>query len=230
MEKCRTYLNVEEVKDYDVCQLMRKLVMSDISVEDYRNAFYQLGKALGGLLNKRTKGLYGNTMLACASEDADWLTQGVLDVLSSPKVSLAVFWNERIMLDPATSLEYSPIVKSYVEPIENCQTLILVKSIISTSCVVKIQLLRLMSSIMPQKIYVLAPVMYKDAESNLRSEFSADIADKFEFLTFAIDSERTSEGVVPGVGGMVYPKLGLGDGHGKNKYMPALVKNRLALV
>lgn len=191
-------------------------------------SFYLLGNALGELLNKKTHNEYGKTMLACASEDADWLSHGVLNSISQKEVALAVFWNERVTLDQKTKLEYSPIVKSYVEPINDCQTLILVKSIISTSCVVKTQLTRLVNRINPQVIYIVSPVMYKNAQANLLKEFPKSITDKFIFLTFAIDTVKDEKGrILPGIGGMVYPKLGLGDIHEKNKYMPALVKGRI---
>lgn len=226
----RTYVNIKNKQKSEILQMMQVLLEPEVSIEDYRDAFYQLGKALGMCLNEKTKEKYGNTMLACASEDADWLTHGVLDVLSCKNISLSVFWNERITLDAKSNLEYSPIVKSYIEPIENCETLILVKSIISTSCVVKTQVTRLVNEIHPEKIYIVAPVMYKDAEKSLRNEFPNAIADKFEFVTFAIDSEKDAKQcVIPGVGGMVYPKLGLGDSHAKNKYIPDLVKNRLVM-
>ena len=167
-------------------------------------------------------------MLACASEDADWLARGVLESLSQKEVSLAVFWNERITLNASTGLEYSPIIKSYIEPIDKCRTLVVVKSIISTSCVVRTQLTRLINDIYPQEIYIVAPVMYKDAQANLKKEFPASISDKFNFLTFAIDTLKDKEkGIIPGIGGMVYPKLGLGDMHEKNKYIPNLVKERM---
>ena len=167
-------------------------------------------------------------MLACASEDADWLARGVLKSLSQKEVSLAVFWNERITLNAFTGLEYSPIIKSYIEPINKCRTLVVVKSIISTSCVVRTQLTRLINDIYPQEIYIVAPVMYKDAQANLKKEFPASISDKFNFLTFAIDTLKDKEkGIIPGIGGMVYPKLGLGDMHEKNKYIPDLVKERM---
>lgn len=225
----RTYKNITYAKEAEIIRTMQVLSEPGVSVERYRAAFYRLGKALGCFLNEKTGGEYGETMLACASEDADWLAHGVLDALSQKKVSLAVFWNGRITLDAQSHLEYSPILKSYVEPISSCQTLILVKSIISTSCVVKTQLTRLVSEIQPRKIYIVAPVMYKDAEKSLRKEFPALIADKFEFVTFAIDTERDkNQNIIPGIGGMVYPKLGLGNLHEKNKYMPELVKERLA--
>lgn len=104
----------------------------------------------------------------------------------------------------------------------------MVKSIISTSCVVRTQLTHLINKICPEEIYIVAPVMYKDAQTNLKKEFPASISNQFKFLTFAIDTIKDVEkGVILGVGGMVYPKLGLGDIHEKNKYIPNLVKERM---
>lgn len=224
----RTYVNLTYETNNETIHQMQALSRPGISVEEYRRSFYLIGEALGELLNKQTRGEYGNTMLACASEDADWLAHGVLDTLSQKEVSLAVFWNERITLNASTGLEYSPIVKSYIEPIQECRTLVIVKSIISTSCVVRTQLTRLVNDIYPQEIYIVAPVMYKDAQANLKKEFPVSISEKFKFLTFAIDTLRDKEkGIIPGVGGMVYPKLGLGDIHEKNKYIPDLVKERM---
>ena len=224
----RIYKNITYNSDLPTIQALQALSKPGILVGDYKNAFYQIGSALGDLLNKKMDNNYGNTMLACASEDADWLASGVLDSISQKDVSLAVFWNERVTLSQKTKLEYSPIIKSYIEPIENCKTLILVKSIISTSCVVKFQLLHLINKINPEKILILAPVMYKNAQVGLIREFPDYINSKFQFLTFAIDTERSLSGeVIPGVGGMVYPKLGLGDIHEKNKYIPQLVLARL---
>ena len=226
----RTYTNITYEKNRDIIQLMHILSNPSTSIEVYRNTFYKLGKALGTLLDEKKHSRYGNTMLACASEDADWLAQGVLSSISQKNVALAVFWNQRITLDETTKLEYSPIVKSYIEPIEECQTLIVVKSIISSSCVVKTQLTRLVEKMNPLNIYILSPVMYKDAQKNLQKEFPESISNKFEFLTFAIDTSKDAQGsVLPGVGGMIYPKLGLGDIHEKNRYIPNLVKERMAL-
>ena len=224
----RIYKNITYNSDLSTIHAMQALSKPGISVGDYQNAFYRIGSELGNLLNKKVDNNYGNTMLACASEDADWLANGVLDAISQKNVSLAVFWNDRIVLNQKTKLEYSPIIKSYVEPIENCKTLILVKSIISTSCVVKFQLLHLINKINPEKIIILAPVMYKNAQASLMREFPDYINSRFQFLTFAVDTVRNLSGeVIPGVGGMVYPKLGLGDIHEKNKYTPNLVLARL---
>lgn len=227
----RTYKNLTYDINRETIHQMQALTKPSISVEDYRHSFYQIGKALGTVLNDRTQNNYGHTMLACASEDADWLAHGVLDALSQKTISLAVFWNERITLNASTGTEYSPIVKSYIEPITECRTLIIVKSIISTSCVVRTQLTRLVNTILPQVIYIVAPVMYKDAQASLEREFPTSISSKFRFLTFAIDTMKDQEkGIIPGIGGMVYPKLGLGDIHEKNKYIPELVKQRSGMI
>ena len=74
----------------------------------------------------------------------------------------------------------------------------------------------------------MAPVMYKDGVPNLKSEFPESVNSKFEFLAFAIDEVRLENGeVVPGIGGMVYPRLGLGDIAAKNSYIPEIVMRRL---
>ena len=72
--------------------------------------------------------------------------------------------------------------------------------------------------------------MYKDAQKSLEKDFPTEISNKFRFLTFAIDTVKTSEGnIVPGIGGLVYPKLGLGDSNEKNKYTPEIVKRRAGI-
>ena len=69
-------------------------------------------------------------------------------------------------------VELSPIVKSYIDPDAfSCDTMIIVKSIISTSCVVKTQINYLVDKTNPERIIIVAPVMYKDAKSNLKQNF-----------------------------------------------------------
>ena len=84
----RRYIDLNYEKDRDILELMHVLSSPISSEESYRNSFYGLGKALGASLNQYTKNSYGKTMLACASEDADWLARGVLESLSQKQVSL----------------------------------------------------------------------------------------------------------------------------------------------
>ena len=45
----------------------------------------------------------------------------------------------------------------------------------------------------------------------------------------AIDSDRTAEGeVIPGIGGMIYERLGFNGQTSKNEYIPKIVKDRRA--
>ena len=124
-------------------------------------------------------------------------------------------------------IEISPIIKAYEEPIAKCRLLVIVKSIISSSCVVKTQLTRLIDRIHPEMIVIMAPVMYKDAQPNLLKEFPEEISNKFHFLQFAVDEDRQGNEVIPGIGGMVYPRLGLGDINKKNQYIPHMVRMRM---
>ena len=216
--------NNKEAKD-----ALDVLIKNDVKVEEYRNAFRTLGLQLGDNLKKLiSRG--ERILVACASEDADWLAKGVLEKLPVD-VGLAVFWSDRIKVCDNPKIEISPIIKSYIDINGDYDTVVIVKSIISTSCVVKSQINNLLGNVSPSKIYVLAPVMYKDAEKSLRTEFAPTISEKFVFMSLAIDDERDKSGVViPGVGGWVYPKLGLGDLHSKNEYMPEIVTERMVEV
>ncbi|MEI6137614.1 MAG: uracil phosphoribosyltransferase [Mariniphaga sp.] len=211
----------------DVGLLLNNLsTVSQATPEAYKNTFYRIGNELAVILN-RLLSSPGSTMLACTSEDADWLAKGLLDGLSVKNPALAVFWNERYRHPNNESIVVSPIVKSYIENLDNCKTLIIVKSIIVTSCVVRTQLSHLIEKINPERIFIIAPVMFKDSEQNLRDEFPLSISNKFHFVTLAIDDELNENGeVIPGIGGMVYSRLGLGNVHQKNKYIPEIVKQR----
>ena len=200
------------------------------SPESYRRAMAALGGELSKAVNRECGTLDRKVMLACASEDADWLAKGLMEGLDDCHLKIAVYWNDRVQVGQdaqGRKIEISPIVKSYEEPCEDCDTLIVVKSIISTSCVVKTQLTRLIGRVNPSRILIAAPVMFKDSEESLRREFPESISALFHFLTLAIDDEKDGDAIVPGIGGMIYPRIGLGEFGEKNRYMPELVVERL---
>lgn len=220
----RTFTNINQ----HVNELLSALADKTTDITRYRQSFVELGEELGFLVRDELESVDANEiMLACASEDADWLASGVMEGVGKGDLPISVFWSTRTVVyqSECEKLEISAIEKSYEEPIEKCSVLIIVKSIINSSCVVKTQLTRLIGKIHPEKVFILAPVMYKDGKPNLLKEFPQDISSKFQFYTFAIDDECSDSGeVVPGVGGMVYPRLGLGDATSKNKYIPQLVQ------
>lgn len=228
----RRFENLQNADEQLVRCLLDKLADKSTGVDDYREAFSKLGVELGKILACEIENIHSEEiMLVCASEDADWLAAGVESGIGKGDLKKSVYWSTRETVyegENGEKLEISPIVKAYEEPIENCRLLVVVKSIISSSCVVKTQLTRLIGKINPERIAILAPVMYKDGMPNLMKEFPKSVNSKFEFKTFAIDEDRLDNGeVVPGIGGMVYPRLGLGDIALKNSYIPEMVMNRL---
>ena len=202
---------------------LARLADASTNVEDYSNALYLLGKELGHVLAEQITGK--NICVACTVEDADFLAKGIIDSLSDlySDISLACFWNQR-----QQALSIAPIIKKYCEPaVNNANVLVIVKSIISSACVVKTNLTNLIQDIEPDNIFVVAPVMHTDAEKNLKSEFPSAITEKFKYIYFAMDDERQSNGnLVPGIGGNVYQRLGFKDQDDKNKFIPKLVKER----
>lgn len=228
----RRFKNLQNADEQLVRCMLDKLADKSTGVDDYRDAFNKLGVELGKVLASEIDGISSEEiMLVCASEDADWLAAGVESGIGKGDLKKSVYWSTRETVykdENGGTLEISPIVKAYEEPIENCRLLVVVKSIISSSCVVKTQLTRLIGKINPERIVIMAPVMYKDGVPNLMSEFPESVNSKFEFLAFAIDEVRLENGeVVPGIGGMVYPRLGLGDIAAKNSYIPETVMRRL---
>ena len=207
------------------------LADKNTNVNDYREAFRTLGVELGKVLASEYRmALADHTMLVCASEDADWLAAGVESGFGKGELKKSVYWNSREVIhtnEDGSKVEISPIEKAYEEPIGDCRLLVIVKSIISTSCVVKTQLTRLIGKTTPDQIAILAPVMYKDGVPSLMREFPEEISSKFHFITFAVDDEREGSEVVPGIGGMVYPRLGLGDMETKNRYVPEMVLRKM---
>ncbi|MBZ0234873.1 MAG: hypothetical protein K8M05_21275 [Deltaproteobacteria bacterium] len=208
-----------------------RLVSSGSNVVAYRDAMTTLGTSLGNVVAKNVPSA-SKVLVAFTVEDADYLASGVLRALAQKRapgnLSVACFWNERIRLGQGGEVEEAPIVHQYVEPHpERVSALVMVKSIISTSCVVRTNLLRLLDETKPKHIFVVAPVLYKDARASLEKEFPDSVAAKFRYVYFAVDSKRTKDGlVVPGIGGSVYELLGLGTSTTKNRVRPALVAER----
>lgn len=211
-------------------QLLDTLADKTVSPADYSKAMTSLGESFGDIVRKKISDSQSNIYLASTVEDADYLAKGILSRLETyyHSISFACFWNQRFSPFDIPDLKIAPILKQYQEPTSskvNC--LIIVKSIISGACVVKTNLTNLIQKIEPEQIFVVAPVIYEGAEQKLRNEFKEEIHRKFQFFYFARDDERKDSGeVVPGIGGMVYQRLGFDGQEDKNKYTPEIVKTR----
>jgi hypothetical protein len=223
----RTYSSLTTQSD-QIC--LNTLIDPATSVDRYREAMFALGVSLGEAILGRLKDINCNIYLACTVEDADFLAKGILKKLEHHSASLAFacFWNQRLSPFEIEDLQIAPIIKKYQEPHHTTVNyLVVVKSIISGACVVRTNLMHLIQTIDPDSIFIAAPVIYDSAEDSLKQSFASSIYNKFEFFYFARDDERTAAGeVVPGIGGMIYDRLGFSGQDDKNSYVPEIVKSR----
>lgn len=199
-------------------------------VEEYRDTMTNLGVELGRVIRRHQGGYRRRTLVLCTSEDADFLGRGVLQALSSETKrrrvlpSLACFWHSREQM--YEGFDVAPITRRYVEDVRSFDRFVIVKSIISSSCVVRSIITEMVDRFEPRQIIVASPVRLKDATIQLEAEFSPRISNKFSYVWFAEDEEKTSSGeVVPGIGGMVYSLLGFDEGE-ETRYTPQIVVER----
>lgn len=216
----------------DVKKHLGTLINSKSSVKDYQSAMFALGESLAKVLPSGHKD--DNYLIVSTSEDADFLTSGYISVLEETEIQhkIAVFWNHHYSLPNNESV--APITNSYIqENVDTCNKIVLLKSIISGSCVIRTNLLALLDSLNLERvesIFVAAPVMHKRGPDKLKAEFPENIGSKFEFHTFAIDEKIDDHGnVLDGIGGEVYPHLGLSMQPSllSEGYIPRLISNLL---
>lgn len=203
-------------------------------VPQYREAMREIGSHLASAFFPKIASLKGrDVFVICTVEDADFLARGIIEKLEeelknheSVRTRMMCIWNERVNHNGISS---APIVKAYEEEYNNEHPIfVVVKSIISGACVVKTNIARAISHSKPNQIFVVSPIMLEGAECRLKNEFPDSISDKFEFIHFATDTDKSLSGeeVVPGIGGSIYELLGIGNAHSKNKYLPKIVRDR----
>lgn len=196
----------------------------------YREHMTALGKLLGAAAVSACPPASDTTTLVIATaEDADFLQAGVIQALHDRHIDtrLAVFWNHHYQLPNQSSV--APIVHKFIEPdYQQATQIMIVKSVISGSCVVRTNLIEMLTAL-PKiaTIFILAPVAHRDSERKLKAEFPDHISQKFRFICFAIDDERHNGEVIPGIGGQVYQLLGLSDQPALTGYLPKVVEAQL---
>lgn len=218
-------------QDPEAKMLVDKLPRLKGDIQGYREMMRKLGTHLAdSILPQLRSEPFKDICVICTVEDADFLARGVIEELESDgfpnNTRMICMWNHRVKSE---GVSISPVLRTYEEDFDKNDTVfIIVKSIISGACVVKTNLTKAITSANPKRVFVVAPVMLEGAENRLSREFPAGISEKFEFVHFATDTEKSSDGeeVVPGVGGSVYELLGLGDANAKNRYVPEIVRER----
>jgi hypothetical protein len=209
--------------------LLNRLINEQTDSREYAHTMYELGAVFGHIILNKIKDT-NSIALASTVEDADFLGKGIIDVLESngKKVLLTVFWNKRFKPNPENGLSVAPIIREFHEQgYDKTDALIIIKSIIANSCVVRTNLTKLIEESDPKKIFIVAPVLLAGAIKNLQKEFDEKISKRFSYLYFAEDSEKNKDGIVlPGIGGDVYQRLGFFNQDSKNKFVPEIVKER----
>ena len=220
---------VDKWVDRNTISLLDKLINAQTSSAEYSIAMYGLGNVFGKIILSLAKD-FGTIAIATTVEDADFLGKGIIDVLeqNGKKVGLTVFWNKRFKPNAENNLSIAPIIKEFREKNQDKSgLLVIIKSIIANSCVVRTNLTRLIEESNPNKIFIVAPVLLSGAIEHLKNEFDDDISRRFSYLYFAEDNEKTKDGMVlPGIGGDVYQRLGFKNQDDKNKFVPDIVKER----
>lgn len=213
----------------EVIELLGKLVDNDTDASAYDNTLYQIGTCLGETLLPMVQ-KQGNIMLVSTVEDTDNLGKGILEKFEAAgrTVLLSVYWNKRTAFGKENNIKVAPIIKEFREKGDRTHaTLIIIKSIISSSCVIRTNLTRVIEENNPSEIFVVAPVLLKGSLKSLETEFDPHISRQFKYVYFAVDDEKTIDGIVkPGIGGDIYKRLGYGNQENKNRYVPNLVKQR----
>ncbi|VVO11467.1 hypothetical protein [Pseudomonas fluorescens] len=225
----RTWAYPNEQRGID---MLSSLLDASSPPKAYQDTMYRIGRLLAEKLYEEHK-LSSKSKVCIVStvEDADFLSKGVYDTLSEKGQELyfVCVWNQReSMFDGGTTV--APIIRKFMQPgYENSDEMIVVKSIISGSCVVKTNITALFDKIRPKKIHVVSPVMHEDSAMKLLREFPSNYSELFDFEFLAKDRERNNNTgeVSPGIGGNVYERLGFANQADKNKYWPKLVRSML---
>lgn len=198
------------------------------TTDKYKQQMTKLGSKLAEKILSDIK--TSSTLLASTAEDADYLGSGVQSTLAAHNIKAfrAVFWNNHYIPEGCVK-SVAPIVHSFYESgYASADTLIIMKSIISGSCVVRTNLIDLIDKNNFENIFILSPVMHVNAEEKIREAFPKAISDKFQIITFAKDSNRKPSGEVePGIGGDIYELLGLNGQPVHSGYMPQVVQAAL---
>ncbi|OPH39241.1 Uncharacterised protein [Moraxella lacunata] len=207
-------------------------LLEDKNPLTYQKHMYVLGELLSQNIISQIDNKE-EVLLISTAEDADYLQLGVQDELKKANFNtkMAVFWNNHYQ--PSYGGSVAPIVHKYLEPnYHTAKTVIIVKSVISGSCVVRTNLLELFDTIKEAKrIFIVSPVMHINSQDALKAEFPNDIANKFEFIYFAIDAQKDKQTgeVIPGIGGQIYGLLGLTDQPARTGYIPKTIQKRMGL-
>lgn len=164
--------------------IIDSLIKPKVTYELYSKQLRSLGELLGKRIEQEMQLNKGRGMLACMPEDADSLANGMIKSLDQFETLMSVFWLENAETPSETEKQYSFVKTSYIEPIERCETLIVAKTIIDSSCELTTLLMRCISIFEPQNICIASIVMSEAAKEEIQRNFPQEINKKMRFVSF----------------------------------------------
>lgn len=164
--------------------IIDSLIKPKVTSELYSKQLRSLGELLGKRIEQETPLNKGRVMLACMPEDADSLANGMIKSLDQLEVRMSIFWLGDAETPSETEKQYCFVKTSYIEPIERCETLIVAKTIIDSSCELTTLLMRCISIFEPQNICIASIVMSEAAKEEIQRNFPQEINKKMRFVSF----------------------------------------------
>lgn len=217
--------------DESIKEHLQLLINEHTTVRQYQAAFTDLGKYLAKQVNLKIRSCENSPVtVVLTAEDADYLGKGFVEEfkkISQREIYLVCFWNDHKQISTGEqNKSIAPPISEYLQPgYEKSNILIVLKSVISGSCVVRLNILSLynrMENI--SDIHVVSPVVLEQADTALKSNFPNDFSSKIQFTWFAQDDQKADYGeVLPGIGGQIYEKLGLRGKPLEIKYIPRTI-------
>ena len=116
----KQFVNLQYGDEAVIRASLNALADKKTGVDKYRDAFRLLGIELGKVLATEYESISANqTMLVCASEDADWLANGVEAGLGIGELKKSVYWSSREIVhvnEDGSKVEISgqPILHSFL--------------------------------------------------------------------------------------------------------------------
>lgn len=183
----------------------------------------QIGETLGKKITGFIRNNRANLYLICTIHDADFLAKQILSYLENHFTSIrfACFWNKKIYPAGIASMEVTPILRKYQEPIlQNTDYLITIGSDMSEMCMMRTNILNLLQTVSPHKILIVLPVISHTVEDKFRNEFKKEIQDRFKFIYLTRNNGSTPDT-------QSRYRIGSADRYDNNHpYVPEIVKNR----
>lgn len=199
-------------------------MLNDARKHGTRDLEVFLGIGIGCVLKNQLSHIpTDEIMLVSLPDEIDYIGKGI-ELGLGRTLPISVYWlsvcffgYDSIYPDECVGeTVIAPIIKSYEEPIEKCDTLIIAMATLSSSLIIKTLLTRLVDKLQPRRIIIATPMMYKRVQSDLMDSFPSKIVEKIEFISSTMNENDDVDDT--------YSRI-----NNSRTYMPSIIKDRMDL-